>query len=81
MWVIALFLLFVFIVVLIFIYYSTSNNDSDNNYSESYLPVAPPTLQYMRTLDAPRRNPDLFNATSHNKYNKSEIKEDEKYEL
>lgn len=87
MWYIAIFLVIILIIVIAVIYYNTRGDDSDNsnNYGSSYLPVPPPTLQYMRTLDAPRRNPDLYSASSKYKSSKRDSKEnipeDENYTL
>lgn len=64
----ALFLVLVIIVIItIFIIYNNSTDDDINDSTNNtYEPIPPPTLQYNRTIDAPRRNPDLFGSSGKN---------------
>lgn len=56
-----LFLIIIILIILWFKYNSDNSSDNtDNNNSSTYLPIPPPTLQYERTVDVPRRNPDLY---------------------
>lgn len=79
-------LLFLILIIIIIgvVVYIRNNDDSLDESNDTYKPIPPPTMQYNRTLDAPRRNPDLHtgcSAAEDYSRDPSEIKQDYTYDL